>query len=663
MRSISIKVKLILSYILIAITVILLTSVLTYRNTSSVMTNKVGVLMTAINDQMRLNINNFQADIEDVCALAFADPDVREYSSSSTTLGDYEKLQMETAISSSLLNTSLLQNFGDYGIVYTNDSSVGRVSSTTKSMIGAEHFYESLESHITNESTGDGWFTGVNGSYMRLFYVKRINEEAILLTSTYTAELETVLEFSEQLSDMKVSIISEDDKVIYSTTSDEIGTDVNAGLVKKYTDKAHSTFIYDGELVSANTCGDSWRIISQMPTATILKELDQIRNVTIVIGVVSVVLAALFGILFSVSITRPIKRLVTVMKQAEQGDMTSRAAFKASGEVATLVSSFNIMMDHLQELLVQVDGIADLVEVNASEINKMSSDSAEISKNMSVAMESISQGAQEQLEETQKTFDSLENLAQSINLTVGNVLEVNEKSKETKSIGEQSIHQVETLKEKTQISNEAIKNISGTFDSLVEEIKNIEGVLAFIVSISEQTNLLSLNASIEAARAGDAGRGFAVVAGEVSNLAAQTQSSTNDINKVILRIREYVDETMEKLEYSRKTFDEQTKVVEETIASFGKIVSSNETIGEHIQTIESITDDMSSLKETSIEATKNILSVTENASANTQEVMSATLEELETSEKLSKKAVVLKDSVDDLKGALSRFRLNTEVHR
>lgn len=661
MRNVSIKVKLILSYILIAITVIVLTAVLTYRNTSSVMTNKVGVLMTAINDQMRLNINNFQDDIEDVCALAFADPDTREYSSSSTKLGDYEKIQLESAISSSLLNTSLLHNFGDYGIVYTNDMSVGRISSTTKSMLNSGGFYKTLESNITNEATSDGWFTGVNGNYLRLFYVKRIHDEAILLTSTYTSELETVLEFSDQLSDMKVSIISEDDKVIYSTAADEIGTGVDAGLVEKYNEKAHSTFIFNKELVTANTCGDSWRIISQMPTTTVLKELDQIRNMTIVIAIVSIVLAALFGILFSVSITKPIKRLVTVMKQAEQGDLTSRAKFKASGEIATLVSSFNIMMDHLQELLIHVDGIADLVEQNASDMNQMSSDSAEISKNISIAMESIAEGAQEQLEETQKTFDSLENLAQSINLTVENVLEVNGKSKETKTVGEQSIHQVEALKEKTQISNEAIKNIGKTFDQLVEEVKNIEGVLAFIVSISEQTNLLSLNASIEAARAGDAGRGFAVVAGEVSNLASQTHSSTEDINKVILRIRNYVEETREKLEYSRKMFDEQTRVVETTIASFGKIVESNDTIGEHIQAIEGITDDMSSLKETSLGATKNILSITENASANTQEVMSATLEELETSEKLSKKAVILMDSVEDLKTALSRFKLEMEV--
>lgn len=657
MKKVSIKVKLIASYIAIALLVILTTTIITYQNTSNVMTNKVGVLTTAINDQMSLNINSFQKDIEDVCALAFADQNTREYSSAGTKLGDYDKIQMESAISDRLLNSSLLHNFGDFCIVYTNDATVGRISTNTKSLLGANGLYGTIEARITNESTRDGWFTGVDGNYFRLYYVKRVNDEAILLTSTYTAELETVLEFSEQMSDMKVSIISEDDNIIFSTNAEEIGTAADAGLAAKYTEKAHSTFIYNGELVTVNVCGDSWRIVSQIPTNSVLKELDLIRNVTIVIAVISVILATVFGILFSETITRPIKKLVTVMELAEQGDMTSRAKFSASGEVATLVASFNVMMEHIQNLLRKVDEIANLVDENAADIQKMSNDSAEVSKNITIAMESIAVGAQEQLQETQKTFESLENLADSINQTVGNILEVNEKSKETRSIGEESIEQVGTLKEKTEVSNEALGSIGETFDNLVEEVKNIEGVLELIISISEETNLLSLNASIEAARAGEAGRGFAVVAGEVSKLAIQTQTSTEDINKVILRIRDYVNETMTKLETSRKIFEEQTQVVEETISSFAKIVDSNDTINNRIEAIEKIADGMSGLKDKSLEATKTILSITENASANTEEVMSATLEELETNEKLSNKSVALKESVDELKKAVSRFKL------
>lgn len=662
MKNISIKVKLILSYIMIALLVILFTSVITYQNTSSVMTNKVGVLITAMNDQMRLNINAFQSDIEDACALAFADQDTREYSSVSTRLKDYDRIQLETAISEQLLNNSLLHNFGDFCIVYGNDASVGRISTNSTSLLGTNGLYRTLESYIVNESTHDGWFTGVNGNYNRLYYVKRLNDEAILFTSTYTADLESVLEVSEQMSDMKVSIVSEDNHVIYCTATDEIGTEVNSGLAAKYMEKSHNTFIYDKELVTVNTCGDSWRIMTRIPTSIVLKELGQIRTVTIMIAVVSILLATMFGIVFSETITRPIKKLVNVIKQASQGDMTSRASFKASGEVATLVSSFNLMMAHIHTLLCKVEEIANVVDENASDIHRMSADSAEVSKNISVAMESIASGAQEQLAETQKTFESLENLANSINQTVGNVLEVNEISKESRSVGEVSIQQAETLKVTTQESNDALNSIEETFDQLAEEIRHIESVLGLITSISEETNLLSLNASIEAARAGEAGRGFAVVAGEVSNLAAQTQDSTDRINKVLKRICDYVNETMKKLEDSRKAFEEQVQVVEATIGSFGKIVDSNDTINQRIEVIEGIADDMSGLKDKSLNATQTILEITKNASVKTEEVMSATLEELETSERLSQKAVVLKESVDDLKYAMQQFTLAEEVH-
>lgn len=664
MKKISIGVKLIISYVAIALLIVLVTSVLTYQNTSTVMTNKVGVLTTAINDQMKLNIDNYQNDVEDVCALTFSEKDIREYSSSSTNLNEFQKIRFESTISERLLNNSLLHNFGDFGIVYDNGASVGRISSSTAALLGSgDSMYQTLEKNLKNEATDDGWFTGMQDNFVRTFYVKRINEEAILLASVYTADLESVLEFSEQLSEMEICIVDEENRILYSNVAKDIGTTLSKKLVQKVSENPHSTFIYDDTLIAANTCSDSWAIISRTPTATMLKELDQIRNVTIIIAIVAVIAAFICGILFSKGITNPIKKLLCVMQSAAKGDMTTRAKFAASGEIQTLVTNFNEMLEHIQKLLLQVDDISNLVENNASDIYKMSSDSAEISKNISIAMEQIAQGAQNQLTETKSTFDSLERLAESINETTQNVAEVNGHTKEARSIGETSISQVGELREKTEISNEALQSIESTFDMLAEEIKNIEGVLSFIVSISEETSLLALNASIEAARAGEAGKGFAVVAQEVSNLASQTQTSTDSINQVVLRIREYVNETMSKLAMSRKIFEEQSVVVENAIVSFEQMIASNDTINDRIEKIGTIAGDMSGLKENSLQATQNILSITEYASANTEEVMSATLEELETSEQLSDKSSVLKESVEELKTALSYFTLEDSYEK
>lgn len=660
MEKVSIRLRMIFSYIVIALAVVILVATLIYNATSEVMTNKVGVLITAINDETRLNVNNYMKDIEDVSSLIFAEEDVRNYDPLTTDLSEYDAIQLENSIKSDLLYNSVLHNYGDFVIIYSNDHTIGRISTSTTELLGEDNRYNTVRKYIDDEIKEDGWFTGVNDNFKRLYYVKRIHKSAILLASTYTSEFETVMKFSDQLADLNVMIVSDEKKVIYSNIPEQIGSEVDKEISSRCDEESHSCFISDGELVTTNTCGDNWYIISQIPTVIVLKELGDVRNVTIIVAFISVVLAILMGIFFSRTITKPIKLLMQVMSKAEKGDLTTRAKFPAGGEILSLTECFNSMMMQIDRLLEQVENMILLVESNASEIGRMSSDSAEISKNITIAMEGIAQGSQEQFLETQKTFDSLEELAESINSTVSNVVEVNEKSKITKEIGESSIEHVGSLSEKTKISNESLAEIKETFDLLGGEVKKIEGVLDFIAEVSEETNLLSLNASIEASKAGEAGKGFSVVAGEVSKLANQTQDSTQDINRVIRQIRMYVTETVDKLEASRHIFEEQNKVVQDTIESFSEIVSSNDSISEHIETIGNIADGMNALKDNSLEATKSILSIAESASANTEEVMSATFEELETSEKLAEKSQLLQKSIDELKVTMNQFILHEE---
>lgn len=660
MEKVSIRLRMIFSYIVIALAVVILVATLIYNATSEVMTNKVGVLITAINDETRLNVNNYMKDIEDVSSLIFAEEDVRNYDPLTTDLSEYDAIQLENSIKSDLLYNSVLHNYGDFVIIYSNDHTIGRISTSTTELLGEDNRYNTVRKYIDDEIKEDGWFTGVNDNFKRLYYVKRIHKSAILLASTYTSEFETVMKFSDQLADLNVMIVSDEKKVIYSNIPEQIGSEVDKEISSRCDEESHSCFISDGELVTTNTCGDNWYIISQIPTVIVLKELGDVRNVTIIVAFISVVLAILMGIFFSRTITKPIKLLMQVMSKAEKGDLTTRAKFPAGGEILSLTECFNSMMMQIDRLLEQVENMILLVESNASEIGRMSSDSAEISKNITIAMEGIAQGSQEQFLETQKTFDSLEELAESINSTVSNVVEVNEKSKITKEIGESSIEHVGSLSEKTKISNESLAEIKETFDLLGGEVKKIEGVLDFIAEVSEETNLLSLNASIEASKAGEAGKGFSVVAGEGSKLANQTQDSTQDINRVIRKIRMYVTETVDKLEASRHIFEEQNKVVQDTIESFSEIVSSNDSISEHIETIGNIADGMNALKDNSLEATKSILSIAESASANTEEVMSATFEELETSEKLAEKSQLLQKSIDELKVTMNQFILHEE---
>lgn len=657
----SIKTRLVASYVVIALAGILAIALISYAKTSSTMQRKVGSLTTAINDQIRLSVNSHLDNIEDISSLIFADPLLYEYDDTDASIDDYEKIQTRSNIESSLITNSLMNNFGDFCIVYSNDQTVGKLASSTKSLLGSDSLYQTLDGFITRDTTNDGWTTGVDDYYTRLFYVKRINDNAILLAAIYTADLDALMETSDQMSDMTIRIIASDNRIIYSTDDSEVGgTPLDATISDKVSSSTRSTFIRGGQLVTVNTCGDDWKIVSTVPTSTILAEVYEIRSFTAIIAVVGVIIVIIAGLLFSDSITRPIRRIVSVMQKAEQGDLTVSANFRSFGELEVLASTFNDMMANIRTLLMEVEHVAGDVHTQVTTINDIAQQSKTISENITVAMEEVAKGAATQLDESQKTFGSLETLANNIGLTINNVAEANNSSELTREIGSNSISQIDSLRKKTDAVNESMNHMNETFDVLVNEFSNIESVLSLILSISDETSLLALNASIEAARAGDAGKGFAVVAGEVSKLASQTEESTNNINEVINRIRQYVQNTVGILEDAKKVFAEQSVMVADTADSFQHIVDSTDTISEKINQIGSLTTEMSSLKEESLNATKSILEITEHSSANTEEVLSVSMEELEISRKLSNKAGELEQAAASLQQSLSKFKISDE---
>ena len=117
MEKVSIRLRMIFSYIVIALAVVILVATLIYNAISEVMTNKVGVLITAINDETRLNVNNYMKDIEDVSSLIFAEEDVRNYDPLTTDLSEYDAIQLENSIKSDLLYNSVIHNYGDFVII------------------------------------------------------------------------------------------------------------------------------------------------------------------------------------------------------------------------------------------------------------------------------------------------------------------------------------------------------------------------------------------------------------------------------------------------------------------------------------------------------------------------------------------------------------------
>ncbi|MBR1741006.1 MAG: methyl-accepting chemotaxis protein [Lachnospiraceae bacterium] len=653
----SLAMKLICAITSIVLLSVFVVTAVNYSFSKRSMTQKVGVLMTAVNDQMRLGMNNYFDDIEETASLVFRNPEYYQYDKAKVTEQSSEIMQLESDIKNELLTISLMQNFGDFALVYANNSTIGKTGAETAGLFGEDQFFQNVSSYISNERTEDGWFTGIGDSYKKIYYVKRVHEDAVLLASLYTSELQNVITNSDQMKDMVLELLDKDGHVIYSNVDENIGSTVADGVLKRVQKEQPDTFISDGDLISMTSCNDQWKLSCHMATGKILKEVKDMRNLAVILAVVCVLLAAGIGIAFSRIIVKPVKSLAKNMKLVEQGDMTVHMETKSKDEVGMLVGSFNVMMEKVRALLQNVDRIASVVAKSSDEISEVAEKTQEISYGVSVAMDGIADGANSQLEETKATFRSLESLADSINQTVKHIEEVSGYSLESRGIGESSLEHVNQLEETTKQAGERMQQIGETVRDLVQEIANVQEILELIRHISEETNLLSLNASIEAARAGEAGRGFAVVANEVQKLADQTNEATVQIDSVIMDIVKNGKETERVIDESKEVFEKQTLIVNEANKSFKSILAATQNITEKLDVVEELTTTMRTLKDDSLEATNSILETTENSSASAEEVMSTSEEEHAATEQLFKKSTELKEAVQSLQESIGQFRI------
>lgn len=202
-----------------------------------------------------------------------------------------------------------------------------------------------------------------------------------------------------------------------------------------------------------------------------------------------------------------------------------------------------------------------------------------------------------------------------------------------------------------------MSEITSNINALNKSVIEIEQVLELIKSINEQTNLLSLNARIEAARVGENGKGFAVVAEEIRKLADESKKSTDSVSNVIKNVYNNTASTVELIRISEKVFKEQNEAVNFTNDSFINIINSTEKIVSHVKSMDDLINEINCQKEKTLESTNNIKIITETSSANTEQVLAATEEQTASAETLEQNSNQLNDTIQALSYSLNKFTI------
>ena len=236
---------------------------------------------------------------------------------------------------------------------------------------------------------------------------------------------------------------------------------------------------------------------------------------------------------FPLLVTRPLQRLVERLREVAEGDgdLRQRLAVSSRDEIGQLGDAFNLFLDKLQPLIAEVGRVTVDVDASARQLAGIASHSARLIDSQHASVDQVSTAATEMSAAIAEVARNAQHAASAA-------------SDAATQSGAGARVVMDTLASIRQLSHE-IESASDSIGTLASETANIGAVLAVIKSIAEQTNLLALNAAIEAARAGEQGRGFAVVADEVRALAARTQDSTRDIQEMIERLQHGVQRSVD----------------------------------------------------------------------------------------------------------------------
>lgn len=403
-----------------------------------------------------------------------------------------------------------------------------------------------------------------------------------------------------------------------------------------------------------------WKVIGVVNVSDFASEANQIIVPILVVLLVVILLSLLIAFILTRQLTRPIKHLQQLMKQAGNGDFSINAKMDRDDEIGELSNDFQQMIDSIHSLIHKVKTSSSKVSESAENVVANSEENTAASQEISRAIQDIANGAQNQTVLVDQSVQSSNILAETINGVVTQSEHIKAKSDHLMDRSEEAKKIVRELREHSTKTNKMTSDMKESIEDLQSSSENINQVVSTISGIAAQTNLLALNAAIEAARAGEAGKGFAVVADEVRKLAEQSESALTDVSGMIDQMQSRTYHIVQLIEDSGDVVKEQEKSVNDTEKSFENVFTH---ISENVSAVNQIINsmkDMTSNKDRLLQNIDEISTVAEDTAAASEEVSASIEESNAAMEQLNHLAEELEEVASNMEEELQHFHFSKE---
>ncbi|QMV62603.1 methyl-accepting chemotaxis protein [Pseudomonas berkeleyensis] len=393
-------------------------------------------------------------------------------------------------------------------------------------------------------------------------------------------------------------------------------------------------FERDGETflaVAQKFASIDWLLVSEVPEAEVYAQARQALLMTSLIGIAVALLFLGLVVLLARGLVRPIRQVTQALVEigGGGGDLTRRLDESRADELGDLARGFNRFLGGQRELIGEVLATSERLRTAVGQVARVVENTAGRAGQQREMTDMVATAVHEMGLTVQEIARNASNAAQSSHAA-------RDEAQSARQVVGQSIAHIERMSADIGSAAEAVSELAA-------QVASIDQVLAVIRGISEQTNLLALNAAIEAARAGEMGRGFAVVADEVRTLASRTQASTDEIQQMILRLKQGAETAVSSMHAGQSATSTGVESSQRTGQSLGAITEQVERISDMNTQVAAATEEQSSVTE---EINRNVQGIADLAHATAGEVR-ACREDCQTLSRLA----------DDLAGQMGKFRL------